>query len=124
MPRLTVQKKILQEELLNFRSFFDAQQLLSTASKLHSKIGLATVYRFLANLEKNSHLHSFYCEGKKIYSINSTNHCHFTCEFCKSKEHISIDRLDFLKKKLGKQICHVQIDISGICDNCSTKNLE
>src|SRR3989344_7961913 len=84
--RMTNQKKILNDEVKRFNSFFDAPTL---HKKLRSKnIGLATIYRFLNALEQEGSIHSFTCENRKIYSTDKTSHAHFRCERCGKSKHI------------------------------------
>ncbi len=120
--RETKQKKILREELEKFSSFFTAEELHEKAKRRDGKIGAATVYRFLGNMKKMSLLHSYICGRKSVYSGDLDSHCHFICQKCGRKMHIRIDRLDFLRKNFRGSICHFQIDISGICEDCMKNN--
>ena len=92
------------------------------ASKTDKKIGIATVYRFLKKEVKNNRLHSYICNRKKIYSTNEQGHSHFVCEKCGKVEHIKMDSLEFLKNKIKGEICHIQMDITGICEKCKDKS--
>ena len=117
--RETKQKKILREELEKFDSFFTSEELHDKAKKRDARIGVATVYRFLANMKKMSRLHSYTCGRKAVYSGNLDSHCHFICQKCGKKMHITMDKLDFLRKNFKGRVCHFQIDISGICQECA-----
>lgn len=115
--RTTKQKTLLEKSLAGLNTFFTAEDL---AKKVKSQnIGMATVYRFLSSLSKSGHLHSYQCNRKTIYSLNNLSHSHFTCTQCSKKRHIEIRKLDFLKLK--EKVCHFQIDITGICEICSSK---
>lgn len=116
--RITKQKKDLNDVMSTFSSFFDAEELYAKVSRKNTKIGLATVYRFLKNQEEQGKIHSFMCENRKIYSISKKNHVHFTCEECGKRQHITAKKLDFLKTAVSGKVCHFQIDISGICEKC------
>lgn len=116
--RNTRQKEILEEESQKINSFFTAEELLSKANKKDSKIGIATVYRFLKEKTKSGEIHSYNCNRKSIYSNQKKSHCHFICEKCGKTEHIEINSLDFLKNKTKNTICHFQVDIMGICEKC------
>lgn len=118
MARMTIQKKILYEEVQKCKGFFDAQQLLEAGSKRHKKIGLATVYRMLNTLEKEGKIHSFICNNRKIYSIEKKNHIHFHCDRCNLVSHIEIKTADFLNHKSIAEVCHFQLDITGVCKKC------
>ncbi len=115
---MTKQKKDLYGVMGTFSSFFNAEELYLKAAQKNSKIGLATVYRFLKDKEERGEVHSFLCESRKIYSISKKNHVHFTCEQCGKRQHITAKKLDFLKTAVPGKVCHFQIDISGICEKC------
>ena len=40
------------------------------------------------------------------------------CEKCGNIEHIHIEKLDFLKERNLGDICHVQINVTGVCKKC------
>ena len=118
MARITKQKKILLQATAKMNNFFDAYEL---HEKVKEKIGIATIYRFLNTLEKEGQIHSFMCESKKIYSLDQRNHAHFICEKCKTKKHLSIKDISFLRNIKEGKSCHFQLDITGICNKCKSK---
>ena len=119
MIRSTQQKKILRESVVAFNSFFNAEEVY-TKVRTH-KVGIATVYRFLKNMEEQGELHSFLCNRRTIYSTNKNNHCHFTCEKCGKVKHLPAKNLDFLPVGIEGEVCHIQIDVTGICKECKGK---
>ena len=118
MKRATQQKKIIEQEIASFNSFFNAEELYHKVSKKNSKIGIATIYRFLNDVTKNGEIHSFQCNRKTLYSNSKKNHCHFICEKCGERKHLEIKKLDFLDKQVGEEVCHFQIDVTGMCKRC------
>jgi len=114
---MTNQKKLLYEQVKSFNSFFDAYEFHTKIAKKNKKISLATVYRFLNNLEKDGNIHHFICDNKKIYSNSTTNHAHFTCEKCGKVKHIKIKNADFLSDFVD-EVCHFQIELTGVCSDC------
>ncbi len=110
---MTKQKRKLYEAVDNFNGFFNAYDLQDKVST----IGLATVYRFLNGLEKEGKVHSFICDGKKIYSREKKSHAHFRCEKCGEIKHISLKNVDFLDEFKG-DVCHFQLEVVGTCKNC------
>ena len=116
--RRTKQKEVLQQQLTQFTSFFNAEELYRHVQKKNPNIGIATVYRFLKTREDQGELHSFICNRKTIYSTNKNNHCHFVCEKCGIVQHIPAKNLDFLSKSIAGEVCHVQIDVTGVCKDC------
>lgn len=120
--RKTKQKELIAQSVEHFNSFFDAEELLITVNKKDSGIGLATVYRHLAELKKKGSLYSYLCNGRQIYSSQKKSHCHFICEETGKVMHFEIDSLDFLKDKIPGKISSFQIEIKGVCSDC-TKTL-
>lgn len=118
MTRKTSQKNIIEEEVNNFRSFFYAEKLYNQVFKKNKKIGIATIYRFLKKLVEEGKIHSYSCNRKIIYSPNLRSHCHFICENCGNIKHIDLKKLDFIHREIKEEICHFQIDVTGICEKC------
>lgn len=118
MPRITKQKRLLNEEVDKMNYLFSAYDLHNNISKKTKDIGLATVYRFLNKLESENLIHSFMCDNKKIYSSNKVSHAHFKCEKCSKIKHIKIKNLDFLSDFVNESICHFQIELTGVCSDC------
>ncbi|MEK6839560.1 MAG: transcriptional repressor [Nanoarchaeota archaeon] len=116
--RITKQKKILEEALSHFHTFFNAEDF--HAHVIKKGIGIATVYRFLNTQEEQGLLHSFMCKNRKIYSLSQKNHIHFRCEHCGKIQHLTHKKLDFLGDITG-EVCHVQIDIAGVCETCKKR---
>ncbi len=124
MKRATQQKQLIEKEITNFSSFFNAEDLYKKVSKKNAKIGIATIYRFLNDLTKNGEIHSFLCNRKTLYSNSKKNHCHFTCERCSERKHIDLKKLDFLDEQIEGELCHFQIDITGVCKKCLKRTLQ
>lgn len=120
MKRMTKQKRIMIESLNKFDNFFDAVDLHNQVSK-KMNVGIATIYRFLSDLEKESKIHWYMCKGRKIYSKGRTNHVHFICESCNSSKHVELDKIDFISDFKTK-ICHFQLDMFGTCDKCASND--
>jgi len=116
--RNTRQKLILEKKIKKFSKFFDAKELLAETKKEDKTIGIATIYRFLKELNKKEEIHLYICSRKRIYSVKSNNHCHFICEKCGKISHFDIDQINFLKNKTNGEICHFQVDVYGICEKC------
>jgi Fur family transcriptional regulator, ferric uptake regulator len=122
--RQTRQKDIMEAVLDRFNSLFVAEDFHKKLLDSGKRIGIATVYRFLKEKEKSHRLHSYICNRKTLYSKSNQSHCHFTCEKCGRTEHFNVDRIDFLKTKINEidgEICHFQIDVSGLCKICRNK---
>ncbi|MEK6910965.1 MAG: transcriptional repressor [Nanoarchaeota archaeon] len=118
LSRNTIQKQIIRKEIENQPSFFTGEDLFKKIKIKNPEIGIATIYRFLKELRNKREIHHYLCNRKTLYSLSKKNHCHFICEKCGKTEHIDIDKIDFLKNNISGEICHFQIDITGICDKC------
>ena len=122
--RNTRQKSIMQEELESMQGFFSAENLFSRIEERRRGIGIATVYRFLGDKERERQLHSYVCNKRKIYSSSSNSHCHYICQICGRKEHIGINDIGTIKKGIKGTICHFQIDVTGVCERCLGREKE
>ena len=120
--RNTIQKTLLESELTLIHGFFTAEEFHKSALKKVPHLGLATIYRFLNDKTKKRELHSYVCEGRSLYSTRSNNHCHYTCQICGKREHITINDIGNMKKNIKGTICHFQIDVTGVCENCMKKH--
>jgi Fe2+ or Zn2+ uptake regulation protein len=117
---MTKQKRGIQACIEQCDTFFSAEELYGVITKKYSKLGIASVYRYLKQAEKKGELHAYVCDRRKIYSTSKKDHCHFTCERCSMVRHIHPKKLDFLKNEIDGTICHVQIDIVGVCSRCQS----
>ena len=120
--RSTRQKELLSSLLQYFPSFFNAHDLLQKAKKHDPKVGIATIYRFLSQITSQGQIHSYLCDRKTIYSTSKENHSHFHCEICNTTKHLNLNSLNFLKEQKIGQICHIQLDVTGICQSCLKKD--
>jgi Fe2+ or Zn2+ uptake regulation protein len=119
--RNTKQKEIINKEINKFKTFFTAEDLYKKVNLIDKNIGLATVYRVLKLLRKNTNIFSYMCDGRLVYSREDKSHCHFICEETGKILHFKINSLDFLKDKIPGSITSFQIEVRGICNNCSKK---
>ena len=116
--RKTKQKNIISQEIKKFDSFFTGEELYKSIIKNNPKIGIATIYRFLKNLRDKKEIHSYNCNRRIIYSFYKKSHCHFVFEKCKKISHIDIKNIDFIGRLTNTEVCHFQLDIYGICNEC------
>lgn len=118
--RLTRQKEILENEIKNLEGFFVVEELLKKVKIKESKIGIATIYRFLKDKTKKGKIYSYACSRRTVYSKQKT-HFHYECEKTGKIIHFELKNLDFLKKirdKVPGTINSIQIEIKGICNSC------
>jgi len=62
--RNTRQKEMLKQEIDKLDSFFTGDEIYGKVKKVNSKIGKATVYRFLKQLRDQKLIHSYNCDRK------------------------------------------------------------
>ncbi len=121
MPRRgrnTKQKEIIREEIAKLDSFFNAEELHEKVLSKDKNIGIATIYRYLNDAEKQGELYSYLCDRKKTYSKGKKSHCHFVCEETGKVIHFDVENIDFIKDKVPGTINSFQIEVKGICKDC------
>lgn len=118
--RHTQQELRLEKELGKIQTFFTVDELHQAANK--DAIGIATAYRFLKRKMKEGTLYSYHCGKKTVYSRQDRSHCHFICERTGKTIHFTMNSLDFLQGRIPGRITSVQIEIHGICDDCTKKD--
>ncbi len=116
--RRTRQKDILDSEIIKAEVFFTAEDLLERVKKIDASIGIATIYRYLKQKIIENELHSYSCRGKKLYSVEKRNHSHFICKKCGKTIHLDIADISAIKNSIRGEICHFQLDVYGVCENC------
>jgi Fe2+ or Zn2+ uptake regulation protein len=120
ITRKTKQKEIIMKEIDEIKKFFTAEELFEKSKKIDKKIGLATIYRLLKEKREKKELYSYLCDGKHVYSKEKKSHCHFVCENSGKIIHFDVDSLDFLKDKIPGEITSFQIEVRGVCSECTT----
>ena len=118
LTRNTKQKKIIEDAISSYSSFFTADDLLKKVQKTDDSIGIATIYRFLKEKKNDDEIHSYNCRRKTVYSTQKNNHCHFICTKCGKITHFNIKDIDFIEKNIDGKVCHFQVDIYGLCKDC------
>jgi Fe2+ or Zn2+ uptake regulation protein len=111
--RSTRQKGIIEKEIDSLDTFFTAEELHGLVRK--HDIGIATVYRLLADMTRDHALYSYQCNRRTVYSKDNTSHCHFICEKTGKITHFRIESLDFLKDRIPGSIKSFQIEVRGEC---------
>lgn len=110
--RSTKQKALLEDILPSLQNFFSAEALHNKALESNSKIGIATVYRFLNSKVESGDLFTYQCGGKSVFSAKRS-HCHFVDVETDKVVHVELKSLDFLKDLDIGVISSVDIEIKG-----------
>lgn len=124
LSRSTRQKELLTRTVATFPGFFTGEDVFLHISSQDRALSLATVYRFLKEQRKRGLLHTYSCGRRILYAAEKRSHCHFYCERCGQTHHFSLTKLDFLQSKVPGKVCHVQLDVHGVCENCQQRSLK
>lgn len=117
--RKTKQKELINDTVKTMKHFFTAEELFEQVRKEEPNIGIATIYRFLKD---NNTLHHYMCNRRHVYSKNKDVHAHFTCEKCNEMTHFEIDNIDEVNNHADGEVCHILIDVHGVCNKCKTQS--
>jgi Fur family transcriptional regulator, ferric uptake regulator len=120
--RETKQKSLMSKALESSKNFFTAEDLYKKIKSIDKSIGIATVYRFLKDLKRENKIFTYTCNRRTLYSKENKTHCHFICDKTGKIIHFDIKDLNFLnhiKEKIPGEITSFQLEIHGICENCS-----
>jgi Fur family ferric uptake transcriptional regulator len=122
--RNTPQKAAVKHALGEATGFVSAQQLHQTLKNHGSSIGLATVYRTLADLAQAGDADSLQSnDGEVLYrACTNAHHHHLICRECGKTVEIEADRVekwaDEVAQEHGFSEPSHNIDIFGNCAAC------
>ncbi|MDQ1583608.1 MAG: Fur family transcriptional regulator, ferric uptake regulator [Microbacteriaceae bacterium] len=125
MKRNTWQREAVREALSSTEGFVSAQGLHMTLHGAGSPIGLATVYRALADLASEGDADSLQSpDGESLYRACTTgHHHHLICRNCGLTVEIEADAVEQWARAAAAahgftQAQHV-VDVFGLCENCT-----
>jgi Fur family ferric uptake transcriptional regulator len=125
MKRNTWQRDAVREALGTSEGFVSAQTLYSSLRETGSRIGLATVYRALADLAVEGDADSLQQEGESLYRACTpgSHHHHLICRNCGLTVEIEADAVEEWAKTVAAQYGftdpHHIVDVFGLCPDCS-----
>jgi Fur family ferric uptake transcriptional regulator len=130
MKRNTWQREAVRSQLGRAEGFVSAQGLHATLHATGSPIGLATVYRALADLALEGEADSLQSpEGECLYRACSTtdHHHHLICRNCGLTVEIEADAVETWAKNVAaehgfSQAAHV-VDVFGLCASCTAASV-
>jgi Fur family ferric uptake transcriptional regulator len=124
VKRNTWQREAVRSALGTSEGFVSAQALHSSLRDSGSPIGLATVYRALADLAVEGDADSLQQEGESLYRACTpgSHHHHLICRNCGLTVEIEADAVESWASKVAAEHgftepSHV-VDVFGICANC------
>jgi Fur family ferric uptake transcriptional regulator len=125
MKRNTWQRDAVREALESSEGFVSAQSLHSGLRVAGSPIGLATVYRALADLAVEGEADSLQQDGESLYRACTPgqHHHHLICRNCGLTVEIEADAVEKWAQTVAAehgftQPSHV-VDVFGFCENCT-----
>lgn len=127
----TKQKAIITDVLKDNRNHVTAEDIFNLLSQRGEKVGRATVYRFLRELEENGNVRK-YTLGEKntayyqyIENSDCHGHYHLMCDLCGKLEHLDHSVADaFAKSALesyGFVIDCTKTVFYGKCKECAER---
>ena len=125
MKRNTWQREAVREALGTSEAFVSAQSLHSALHASGSPIGLATVYRALADLAVEGEADSLQQEGESLYRACTpgSHHHHLICRNCGLTVEIEADAVEQWAQTVAAQHGFTQpnhvVDVFGLCTACS-----
>ena len=125
MKRNTWQREAVRDALGSSEGFMSAQLLHSRLRAKGSAIGLATVYRALADLADEGEADSLQQEGESLYRACTPgqHHHHLICRKCGLTVEIEADAVELWAQSVAAEHGftdpnHV-VDVFGLCARCS-----
>ena len=122
--RVTWQREAVREALSTSEGFVSAQALHSYLRDSGSAIGLATVYRALADLAVEGEADSLQQEGESLYRACTpgSHHHHLICRNCGLTVEIEATAVESWAASVAAdhgftQPSHI-VDVFGLCANC------
>lgn len=125
VKRNTWQREAVREALGESEAFVSAQSLHSSLREAGSTIGLATVYRALADLAVEGEADSLQQEGESLYRACTpgSHHHHLICRSCGLTVEIEADEVEQWARTVATQHGFTQpnhiVDVFGLCADCS-----
>lgn len=128
LKRNTWQREAVRAQLSEARGFVSAQQLHAELRAGGSTIGLATVYRNLAQLAEGGDADSLQSpEGENLFRAcaSSGHHHHLICRTCGDARELEAQAVEEWASRVGAEygfsdIEHV-VDLFGLCEKCRAR---
>ncbi|CAN5117189.1 transcriptional repressor [soil metagenome] len=125
MKRHTWQRDAVRSALDTRENFGSAQELHAALWEAGTSIGLATVYRALADLAVEGEADSLQQEGESLYRACTpgSHHHHLICRSCGLTVEIEADEVEEWARSVAAQHGftdpHHVVDVFGLCANCA-----
>jgi Fur family ferric uptake transcriptional regulator len=123
--RNTWQREAVREALGETDGFVSAQALHAAMRGAGSEVGLATVYRALADLASEGDADALQREGESLYRACTpgSHHHHLICRHCGTTVEISAEAVETWARDVAAEHGFTQpqhvVDVFGYCPDCS-----
>jgi Fur family ferric uptake transcriptional regulator len=124
VKRNTWQREAVREALGESDGFVSAQSLHAALKGSGSTVGLATVYRALADLAQEGEADSLQQDGESLYRACTpgSHHHHLICRSCGTTVEIAADEVEDWAGRVAAQHGFTRpqhvVDVFGFCPNC------
>lgn len=125
VKRNTWQREAVREALGTSEAFVSAQALHSALREGGSSIGLATVYRALADLATEGEADALQQDGESLYRACTpgTHHHHLICRNCGLTVEIEAAAVEQWARSVAAEHGFTEpnhvVDVFGLCADCS-----
>jgi Fur family ferric uptake transcriptional regulator len=125
VKRNTWQREAVRTALNTSEGFVSAQALHSHLRQGGSSIGLATVYRALADLATEGEADSLQQEGESLFRACTpgSHHHHLICRNCGLTIEIEADAVEDWARSIATKHGFIEpshvVDVFGLCENCA-----
>lgn len=120
--RYSKQRELILSNLQNRCDHPTAEMIYQDLKKSHPNLSLGTVYRNLSQLVESKQINKLDLGNPMVhYDANIQPHMHFICERCHQIIDIDIQEESLkkqIKEKYSYHINSIQINMTGICQNC------
>jgi Fur family ferric uptake transcriptional regulator len=129
VKRHTWQRDAVRSALDTCETFVSAQELHAALRDAGTSIGLATVYRALADLAVEGEADSLQQEGESLYRACTpgSHHHHLICRSCGLTIEIEADEVEQWAKNVAAEHGFTDpqhiVDVFGTCRACAASNL-
>ena len=124
--RITVQRRIIVEQVSQRHEHFDADQLIADLAKVADgrKVSRPTVYRTLAEMVEAGLLRKMDLAGRAVYEhdYGYPQHDHLYCQQCHKLIEFASDDVERLRDAVAREhqfrVTGHRLIITGICFEC------
>ncbi len=126
-PRMTIQRRVILEELRALRSHPTADELYDRVRRRLPRVSLGTIYRNLETLVSQGAIQRLDLAGlQRRFDPMPTPHHHVRCTWCGRLEDIEIRTPptvgEIVRDARGFEILDVSLEFRGVCPECRLKH--